>query len=305
MLNATIRSTLNVSGTTTLLSASTIGSTLNVVCNTTINGLTTIIKAGETFQLGGTAISGSGSYCIMGFYPNTVNQSRKGYLGYPNNDSVNLEMFNQNTSGSIVFGTNSSPRVLIDSSGDVGINTLSPGTVSGGTVLSSAKFHVANSTAATGVSTIILEGPNNSLFRDWPSGWYGGISTMDISCSGVYYTYLIARSDVRKKTNIQNCPYGLNEVLQLRPVTFKWIDRLETNPNEIEYGFIAQEVEQIIPDLVNEDSLGFKNIKNAYAPLLVKAVKELNNELEIAKNKIATLEEKVKEIDTIKSYLNI
>jgi hypothetical protein len=301
MLNATIRSTLNVSGTTILFGASTIGSTLNVSGNTTINGLTTIIKGGETFQLGGTAVSGSGSYCLMGFYPNTVNQSRKGYLGYPDNDSVNLEMFNLNTSGSIVFGTNSTWRMTIDQTGDVGINTLSPGTISGGTVLSSAKFHVSNSSASTGVSTVLLEGPNNSLYRDWPSGWYGGISTMDISCSGVYYTYLTARSDVRKKTNIQNCPYGLNEVLQLRPVTFKWIDRLETNPNEIEYGFIAQEVEQIIPELVNEDSLGFKNIKNAYAPLLVKAVKELKMQLDTKDEIINNL---ITRIENLESKLN-
>jgi hypothetical protein len=36
---------------------------------------------------------------------------------------------------------------------------------------------------------------------------------------------------------------------------------------ETEYGFIAQEVEEIIPEIVNEDSEGYKNIKNVYIPI--------------------------------------
>lgn len=66
----------------------------------------------------------------------------------------------------------------------------------------------------------------------------------------------ISTSDVRLKTAIKPLKYGLNEVLQLEPISFKWKAEKEddfTIPDaekEYKLGFIAQEVQKIIPEVI-------------------------------------------------------
>ena len=161
--------------------------------------------------------------------------------------------------------------MTITSIGNIGIGTGTP----------TVKLQVMNG----GQSTARIYGNNNAILTDWPSGWGGGLNTFDISCASIYYNGLAQRSDVRKKTNIIPYTRGLSEVLQLRPVSFNW---KEYNPTETQYGFIAQEVEAIIPEIVNEDSEGYKNIKDAYVPILVNAIKELQNQIVQIKQGLST-----------------
>jgi len=66
----------------------------------------------------------------------------------------------------------------------------------------------------------------------------------------------ISTSDVRLKTAIKPLKYGLNEVLQLEPISFKWKEEKEDNfiiphnQKEVKLGFIAQEVQKIIPEVI-------------------------------------------------------
>ena len=66
----------------------------------------------------------------------------------------------------------------------------------------------------------------------------------------------ISTSDVRLKTAVKPLKYGLNEVLQLEPVSFKWKEEKEDNfiipdnQKEAKLGFIAQEVQKIIPEVI-------------------------------------------------------
>jgi hypothetical protein len=58
-------------------------------------------------------------------------------------------------------------------------------------------------------------------------------------------------SDYTLKKNILDIPSTLDRVLSLRPVSWDWKDAaLNQQP---EYGFIAQEVEKIFPELVYDD----------------------------------------------------
>ena len=78
-----------------------------------------------------------------------------------------------------------------------------------------------------------------------------------------------ASSDVRFKKNIATIQDALDKVLNMRGVTF---ERLETPGTEI--GVIAQEIEEVVPELVTTDGNGFKAV--AYAnitALLIEAVK--------------------------------
>ena len=93
-------------------------------------------------------------------------------------------------------------------------------------------------------------------------------------------------SDQRLKNNIKSLSYGLNEILQLNPKTFYYND--DVNKERLKYGFIAQEVKGIMPELARKlnaetDYLGLET-EGIYVTL-VNAIKELKAELDLIKNK--------------------
>jgi hypothetical protein len=103
----------------------------------------------------------------------------------------------------------------------------------------------------------------------------------------------IQTSDARLKKNIHDLPYGLHEVMKLRPVGYNWIDPLNKG-NKI--GLLAQEVKKIIPEVVIGDETKEKLGMN-YAemvPVLINAIKELNNEINGLEQLIAAHDKKNK-----------
>jgi hypothetical protein len=112
---------------------------------------------------------------------------------------------------------------------------------------------------------------------DCPGGWTCNIQAWDISMSGLYYNVLAQRSDARLKKNIESLGDGLDAILKLRPVTFEWKDP-KIDPGK-QYGFIAQEVEKVLPKLVSENDKGYKLVDTiGVLPVTVKAVQELEAE---------------------------
>jgi hypothetical protein len=94
-----------------------------------------------------------------------------------------------------------------------------------------------------------------------------------------------ASSDVRFKKNIETIQDALEKVLNMRGVTF---ERLETPGTEI--GVIAQEVEEVAPELVITDGNGFKAV--AYAnitALLIEAIKEQQVQINELRDEIKKL----------------
>lgn len=86
-------------------------------------------------------------------------------------------------------------------------------------------------------------------------------------------------SDQSLKNNVQKIDSALNIVSGLRGVTFNWRDNLYGTQRE--YGFIAQEVEQIAPELVFTMGTGLKGVKySQITGLLVEAVKEQQSRIE-------------------------
>ena len=86
---------------------------------------------------------------------------------------------------------------------------------------------------------------------------------------------LACSSDERLKKNIQNINYGLDTVMNMRPVLYNWKYENEGTPRTL--GFIAQEVESVVPKLVSTDEKGFKSLNTiGMMPILAKAIQELN-----------------------------
>lgn len=127
----------------------------------------------------------------------------------------------------------------------------------------------------------------------------------------------IQTSDKNLKTEITNSALGLDFVKALRPVSYKWIsggkhfeydeeDVRKENPTITDvagkrnhYGLIAQEVKEVLgdtdfggwvsEDVTDENATQSLRYDQFIAPL-VKAVQELNAEVETLKTKVAALE---------------
>jgi hypothetical protein len=102
-------------------------------------------------------------------------------------------------------------------------------------------------------------------------------------------------SDRRLKHNISSIEYGLNELLRLKPVSYHWKPEF-TNVPGVQLGFIAQDVKEVIPELVstsedNEES-EIKDILSlsvdGFTPILVAGIKELKQEKD---DQVAALQE--------------
>ena len=89
-------------------------------------------------------------------------------------------------------------------------------------------------------------------------------------------------SDARLKKNVRDLEGSLDKTLKLRGVKFDWIDENKSKDN---LGFIAQEVEEVIPEVVQDiisiDGDEHKVVNyQAVVPILVEAIKELKAEID-------------------------
>lgn len=95
-------------------------------------------------------------------------------------------------------------------------------------------------------------------------------------------------SDKTLKTDDKTIEYGLSAIQALRPISFKWIDE-ERFGSQREIGFIAQEMQTVVPEVVGTNN--DKTLSIDYAKLtavLVKAVQELKAEIDDLKTQLVT-----------------
>jgi len=105
-------------------------------------------------------------------------------------------------------------------------------------------------------------------------------------------------SDARLKKDVTPLSASLNRVLKLRGVTHGWNEDAQalgiSGTDRVSIGFIAQEVEQIVPELVSENEQGYLTVNYAkMAPLLVEGIKEQQSQIEGLQ----------RENDQLKSYI--
>ncbi|GAA4046716.1 hypothetical protein GCM10022409_35970 [Hymenobacter glaciei] len=108
---------------------------------------------------------------------------------------------------------------------------------------------------------------------------------------GTVYCYngTVQTSDSRLKTNIENLAYGLKDVLKMRPVAYNW--KAQPTANHM-VGFIAQEMEQIVPEAVEAPKAAGEHYGMKYTeliPVLTKAIQEQQVQIEGLKTANAKL----------------
>ncbi|TSC56792.1 MAG: cell wall surface anchor family protein [Parcubacteria group bacterium Gr01-1014_18] len=110
---------------------------------------------------------------------------------------------------------------------------------------------------------------------------------------GVATTGWQVASDARLKKNVIPLGGMFDKIEQLRAVEFEWKDPKRNQGKQI--GFIAQEVEKVMPVLVSQDMTGYKNVNyGVVSVMLVEAMKEMNAKYQ---KQIESLEERVRELE--------
>jgi hypothetical protein len=138
--------------------------------------------------------------------------------------------------------------------------------------------------------TQMLDVNGNARFRTVGSGAYG--YDLNITSDGTLTT---STSDISMKKNIETIDNALDKVLNMNGVYFNWKD---DNTNARKLGFIAQDMEKVLPEVVFTNQVdGLKGINYAeISAVLAEAIKEQQQLIESQNEKIARLEKLVEQI---------
>lgn len=124
-----------------------------------------------------------------------------------------------------------------------------------------------------------------------------GLTAIYITANGTLST---SASDIRLKENVTPLTNSiLNKVLKVQGVNFSW---KSDSTHKKCIGFIAQDMEEIFPEIVfTNPTDGFKGINySEYTAVLNEAIKEQQKTIENQKQEIEQLKLKIKEIDELK-----
>ena len=192
----------------------------------------------------------------------------------------------------MVFKTGGGEAMKILHNGRVGIGTSSPAyhfhlkDTGNGTIYqmeATGGNNIYKAFTNTGGTSYI--GTEN---QDWKL-YVGGSVKFEVTSSGGQSV-----SDQKFKKDIEDISYGLDTVKALQPRKFTWKDSEEDS-----IGFIAQEVQPIISEVINVPTVtppegmetGMSMNYSALTAVLTKAIQELSTKLEAAEARITTLED--------------
>jgi len=145
----------------------------------------------------------------------------------------------------------------------------------------------------SGTGTMLFEGKRGAMnwaFNDSDETLFLMNSAGTLHCEADVVAYSTSvNSDRKLKENINPIPYGLKEVLQMNPVEYDWKEKRD---KAHDIGVIAQEIEEIIPEVVqeNKDLNSDKMIKSVdyskMVAVLIKAVQEQQVQIDELKTKL-------------------
>ena len=227
---------------------------------------------------------------------NSQSNNVQGFIDVRDNSSSNFRRLQVGTQSNHNFAilTNDTTRVTIENSGKVGIGTSSP----------EGMLSIYGDGNVTGVPALYLDGYDASeLDISVGNGqqiqfgeWDGSSATLNakIAANGDWFTNdgtTHSLSDERVKENIQTLNDCLAPLLGLRPVKFDYNGKGQIRKDmPRQAGFIAQEVELVLPEIVSEDSRADNDeedlvVYKAMAqgkliPYLVGAIQELHQKID-------------------------
>lgn len=245
-------------------------------------GATLSVANGGSVGVGGFAAAGSAGGSNAGVTGKVTDSLAQGWLGYSAYGVYGFGPTGMQSLSIGVYGT-AAGSITSSNAGVRGVNTTTnadgylgykgAGVYGFGGTSVSAGNSIGVYGNVTGSANIAVAGYNQT------SGKYAylGYSTYAVYASGNIYSTddIIAASDRRLKDNIVTIPNALNTVCALRGVKYNL-----KSTNAAKIGMIAQEVEPVVPEVVDTQSeywgISYPNLVG----LLVEAIKELKQEID-------------------------
>jgi hypothetical protein len=161
-----------------------------------------------------------------------------------------------------------------------------------------------NTAIGYGAGIFVTTGNNNTLIGSdtyVPNGSGSNqvkIGSTDITYAGIQVAWTIT-SDKRWKTDIKNSTLGLNFINKLNPVSYT---RINDEKKRIEFGLIAQEVEDVLKEshienagmLTIDDSGRYELRYNDLLAPMIKAIQELKKEKDVEIAELKTANDELK-----------
>jgi hypothetical protein len=189
------------------------------------------------------------------------------------------------SSTALALWANNAEKARIDTSGNLLVATTDSGTTTGvGTkIVDSGRLIGTVSAYTTGAnSNLLMYSTGASAYRFYVT-WAGVINATSTSITGI--------SDARLKENTAAITNGLDVVTKLNPITYNFKNLPVCDDGKVQhYGFLAQEVQSVLPTLVAEglneleDGSKYLTLKMGdMIPVLVAAIQELKAEFDAYK----------------------
>jgi hypothetical protein len=179
-----------------------------------------------------------------------------------------------------------------------GTDNIFIGSYSGYNETGSNKLYIANSGTSSPLiygdftaSSLVINGNNPNGKTFFVNGQAGGTSTW------------AQVSDARFKKNVVNITDAIAKVMALQGIQFEWIDPVRFEKGK-QIGFIAQEVEKVVPELISK-SEGFYTMKYAEMnALLVEAIKEQQRQIDELKTENKNLRSDLDNFKSLQDQIN-
>ncbi len=285
----------------------------------TVNGKLGIGTTSPTVQLhitGGTdAILSGGGYLVTGLTSGQNIVMDENEIMARNNGAISaIHLQRDGGAFNLHYGLDESNEFVVATDGKTGIGENAPtaklhiNTISGEEGLRVQIEGATKLKVASNGSVAVGYNPTTPTFALQLQN-----SSVDLEGRGLAYSWT-TYSDGRLKTDQKELEYGLHEVMQLQPKSY-FHHNSETNEDgtftmigshkTYTFGFIAQELNQVIPEAVYVPEDESKNLwaidYEKLIPVLTKAVQEQQQEIETlkAENKmIRTQDSRMKSLET-------
>ena len=172
------------------------------------------------------------------------------------------------------FGTNSTERMRIDTSGNLLVGkTAASYTTAGLLVESTGRVSISRDAVSPVIINMNVGTATNTNMLFQRNGAPDGA----VQTNGGTPIFVAGASDARLKANVQGLRPELANVLAMRPVTFTL-----TETDVQGEGFIAQEVQEVWPDLVSDRGDGYLTVAGlgVVETRLIKAIQEQQEQID-------------------------
>ena len=190
-----------------------------------------------------------------------------------------------NVSNTIQFYTGNSNTMTLNSDGDLLVGKTDSGDIATvGAELSATGFGMFSRTSAVPIFT------NRSDSGDIVQFYRANTKEGSISITSTGVTYNTT-SDIRLKQDIESLQ-ATDKLMTMNPVSFAWKAEPDGPRN---MGFIAQEMQEIMPEAVSADDSEEKILSMDYGritPVLVSALQDAHKKIEELESRIAAMESK-------------